>query len=84
MVKNLNEIRFIPIEKAPVTQLIYRIDLNTTPGFYFLLWVYEPKLQHKKTHKNLLLAVLKYNFGKLIPLCCLDCESKCCLRSKKS
>ena len=29
----------------------YRIDLNTTPGFYFSFLVFDPRLQHKKRLK---------------------------------
>ena len=35
---------------------IYRIRFNTTPGFYFSKWIFDPRLPHKKHIKKLLLA----------------------------
>ena len=30
----------------------YRIGLNATPGFYFPLWLFDPRLPHKKHIKS--------------------------------
>ena len=30
----------------------YRIRFNTTPGFYFSKWIFDPKLPHKKRIKS--------------------------------